>query len=290
MGANGMIGHALLRCLGHEFDTWGTVRSPRPPLELCRHFTATERILTSTDLNDSASVFRVLDDVRPSVVVNCIGLTRQRDCRPDAYQQTNGYSAHWLARTVTDRGCRLIQLSTDCVFSGESGCYRETDIPDAREAYGVSKLAGESSLDGVLTLRKSAVGLEIRAGKSLLEWLLSHRNGHIRTFEKVMFSGVTTATLADLTLQIIAERPTLGGLFHVAAPSISKGVLLRRMICEWKLRTTVIQDWDTSHDRTLNADAFFDRTGFARPSWDAMFEQLARDLQLYRYRHDLESV
>jgi dTDP-4-dehydrorhamnose reductase len=74
-----------------------------------------------------------------------------------------------LAQIVnSQKKIRLIHFSTDCVFSGTKGNYKETDLPDAQDIYGRSKLLGQISYSNTLTLRTSIIGHELQTKYSLL--------------------------------------------------------------------------------------------------------------------------
>ena len=111
------------------------------------------------------------------MVVNCIGLVKQRPEAADAAAlvRANALFPHQLRAACAQRGARLIHISTDCVFSGDRGGYAEDDRPDPADLYGRSKLAGEPEGEGVLTLRTSMLGRELDRASGLLEWFLSVR-------------------------------------------------------------------------------------------------------------------
>ena len=69
----------------------------------------------------------------------------------------------------------IIQLSTDCVFSGKKGMYIEKDSPDADDIYGRSKIMGELNYKKALTLRKSTIGFELENNHGLFEWWLNSK-------------------------------------------------------------------------------------------------------------------
>ena len=60
----------------------------------------------------------------------------------------------------------LFIFSTDCVFSGKEGNYKETSIPDADDIYGLSKRLGEIEDKNALTLRTSIIGHELNTQKA----------------------------------------------------------------------------------------------------------------------------
>ena len=94
------------------------------------------------------------------MVVNAVGVIKQLDAAKEPIPSilTNSLLPHRIAALCARTGTRLIHLSTDCVFAGRRGPYSESDPPDAEDLYGRSKLLGEVSQAGCLTLRSSIVG------------------------------------------------------------------------------------------------------------------------------------
>ncbi len=131
LGGSGMLGHKLFQVLGQRHVVAATVRDPsawsRHPL-----FGDPDRVIGGVEATVPETVAAAMDTVRPEVVVNCIGIVKQREEAADAARthRVNSLFPHRLARLCGDRGCRLIHLSTDCVFSGRRGSYRENDEPD----------------------------------------------------------------------------------------------------------------------------------------------------------------
>ncbi|MEZ5333255.1 MAG: sugar nucleotide-binding protein [Thermoanaerobaculia bacterium] len=223
-----------------------------------------------------------LDQVCPDVVVNCVGIVKQRPAARDAYLTVaiNAYLPHLLAVRCAERGCRLLHISTDCVFSGARGGYVEGDPSDAQDLYGKSKHLGETAPDetGSLTLRTSIVGRELqRPHHGLLEWFLASRGQTVRGFTRVLFTGLTTLELSRVVQRIIDHHPTLCGLFHVAGPPISKHDLLGRLRGAWDMDVEIRSDDGPVCDRSLVMGPFTAETGYTAPTWDAMIERLRHD-------------
>ena len=142
------------------------------------------------DLRDFAAVRRLLEELRPEVVINCAGIVKA--VCSDALEAITVNSAlpHFLAGVLEKQGGRLLQVSTDCVFSGCRGKYSETDLPDPEDLYGRSKLLGEVVTAPHLTVRTSFIGFEPRTQRGLLAWFLA-QEGSIRGFRKAIWSGLT---------------------------------------------------------------------------------------------------
>ena len=138
--------------------------------------------------------------MRPSVVVNCIGVVKQRaqGLQPVPCITINALFPHQLASALEGSGARLIHISTDCVFRGDRGAYTDTDLPDATDLYGVTKALGEVRSSRVLTLRTSVIGRELRYHQSLLDWFLMQEGHSIRGFRRVIWSGLSSIQFATV--------------------------------------------------------------------------------------------
>jgi dTDP-4-dehydrorhamnose reductase len=277
LGGTGMLGHMLWRVCRDRFDTWTTMRGAfdAGPGDLYRE----ERTIAGLDALDFDRVAAAVRSVRPHAIVNCVGLVKQHPLAADADRAAalNARLPHRLAALATDAGCRLVHISTDCVFSGRRGNYREEDPTDAEDLYGQSKADGEVAGRGVLTLRLSLIGRELHARHGLVEWFLSQRGGHVRGHTQAFFSGVTTHVAANAIVHVLSDHPSLDGIRHLAAERISKHSLLMLLNDAYRTGTTIEPSRDLVIDRSLCGDAFRDATGWSAPSWPQMVTDLAAD-------------
>ena len=189
--------------------------------------------------------------------------------------EINALVPHRLREICERHDCRLIHVSTDCVFSGRDGGYRETSLPDATDLYGRSKLLGEVSAWPAVTLRTSIIGPELDQKRSLVEWYLAQR-GPIRGFTNALYTGFTTLEMARIIERVMVKHHDLTGLWQVASEPISKYELLK-MLGEALGRTDVqIAPDETFYcDRTLIGDAFNEKISYSPPAWRTMVEELA---------------
>lgn len=272
LGASGMLGHAVFRGFGGDtaIEAWGTLRSP----EGLQHFTDNERprLVTEVDVLDDATLTGVIDKVEPGCIVNCVGLVKQLSNAEDplAALPINAMLPHRVARMCGPRGIRLIHMSTDCVFSGRTGGYLESDVSDAEDLYGKSKFIGElHDYPHAITLRTSIIGRELESARGLVEWFLAQQ-GRALGYRKSVFSGLPTVELARVMKDFVAPRPELSGLYHVSAEPIAKYDLLR-LIAEAAGKKIEIQPVDEPViDRSLNSDRFRRETGYEPPEWPAL--------------------
>lgn len=277
LGAGGMLGHKVWEVFRDRFDCSAAMRT-RLPLPLFDD----ERVIGGFDATNFHDVVRLIADVKPDVVVNCIGIVKQIALAHDpiASITLNALFPHIVARACAEGGARMIHISTDCVFAGTRGHYTEDDVPDAADLYGRSKLLGEVT-DGALTIRTSLIGRELRTSSGLVEWFLSNRGGSVRGFTNAIFSGVTTAMLARILAEVIEQHPDMRGLYHVAAAPISKYDLLMMLNAATGAGVMIAPDDGFVIDRSLDAARFQAATGLQPPEWPEMIAALAAEAPQY---------
>jgi dTDP-4-dehydrorhamnose reductase len=277
-----MLGHKLLQRLGREHPVAGTIRDPEPSAQLSRVAGPAE-IIGEVLAEDLASVGRAIEQTRPKVVLNCIGIVKQSEAAksPIPSITVNALFPHRLATLTAARGSRLIHFSTDCVFSGRRGNYNEDDVPDGEDLYGRTKLLGEVSGHGCLTLRTSIIGRELKGHLSLIDWFLARGDRPTQGFARALYTGLTTGAMAELVTHLISAQPNLEGLWHVAADPISKHELLGIVRRVYGLNTPIVRDETFHCDRRLDGSRFRKRTGWRPPSWDAMINEMHEDDTVY---------
>jgi dTDP-4-dehydrorhamnose reductase len=193
-----------------------------------------------------------------------------------ATMELNARLPHRLARLAAATGGRLIHVSTDCVFSGTTGGYSESDPPDPVDLYGRSKVLGEPSGDGILSLRTSIVGHELASRQGLVEWFLAQA-GPVTGYRRAIFSGMPTVVLADVLARVVLPRPDLGGLYHLSSAPISKLELLELVAQRYDCRAELQPSDEPAIDRSLDSSRFRTATGWQPPSWPELVDAMAAD-------------
>ncbi|MFC5405499.1 SDR family oxidoreductase [Cohnella soli] len=274
LGGNGMAGHMiadyLKRYAGHE-----VIATVRPRQGSSPNAEKAEGVrVVEMDALSFEETGECLDALAPDIIVNAVGILNHRaEERPlDAYK-VNGLLPHWLRHRADRIGARLIHISSDCVFSGNRGHYREDDAPDGTSVYARSKALGEVRDRRHATIRTSIIGPDRKAdGIGLMQWFLS-REGEVGGYTRVLWNGVTTLELAKATAWLI-EHPRTGGLLHLtAAETVSKYDLLLLMQEQFdKGNVTVVTNDNFVIDRTLVAT----RADFVyqAPGYREMLQQL----------------
>ena len=278
LGGSGMLGHKLWQDFSQRFETYVTFRENFTAYSEYGIFEVSQsRCLVSVD--DIRSVEEVIEELRPDVVINCIGIVKQSDevRDPIASIKVNSLFPHQVARICRETQSYLIHISTDCVFSGRKGNYAETDLADADDLYGRTKRLGEVVSEGCMTIRTSIIGRELQRSYGLIEWFLSQRGKSVDGWKRAVFSGLTTIEIARCIARIIQDRRELEGVWHVASDPISKFDLLSLVKAVYDFDVEIKPDGKKVIDRSLNSDRFQKATGYRPPSWQAMIEEMVQD-------------
>jgi dTDP-4-dehydrorhamnose reductase len=279
-GGDGMLGHALLRAYRGRHELFATYRqdaSAYPATSIGEGVDS----LFGVDVRSLQDVVGAVAAARPDAVVNAVGIVKQRPTAKESIPslEVNALFPHRLSEVCRAAGARVVHLSTDCVFSGRKGSYREEDEADAADLYGRSKLLGELREPHCLTLRTSIIGLELSRKKSLVEWFLAQR-GPIKGYRRAIYSGLTTAEMARAIEHMLLEAPEVSGLWHLASKPIDKYDLLCRL--KTRLRLTDVEvapDDQFVCDRSLDSSALMERVSYRVPAWDAMLDELAGEIE-----------
>jgi dTDP-4-dehydrorhamnose reductase len=203
LGAHGMLGSMVLRHLQRNpaLRVRGTTRNELP---------ATDHSLIRFDAERFLVAPEEGRDLCAEWIVNCIGVIKPfcKDNDPVGVERAiavNGLFPHRLAKLAAQRGSKIIQIATDCVFSGTRGQYVETDPHDALDVYGKTKSLGEVFDKTLLNVRCSIIGPEVQPGpRSLLEWFLHQpERAQLKGFAHHRWNGVTTLQFAQLCEHII---------------------------------------------------------------------------------------
>jgi len=212
-GCQGQLGHALNARLDADPHHEVVAAVDRENLDLAKK-------------DQIAALFDGLASKPPDVAANVAAHTRVDWCErnPDEAEEGNTVIPELLAEACEKRGIRLVQVSTDYVFSGDSPiAYREQDEPKPCSVYGRTKLAGEERV-----LKASADSLIVRTswlfgrGRNFIASILAQaherRAGRASGPLRVVDDQYGRPTYAhDLAGAIVylAERGA-GGLHHVA--------------------------------------------------------------------------
>lgn len=217
LGANGMAGHVITAyfrsLLAYQVIAVARTQSIISPDVLL-------------DVTDFEQLDLLIKTEKPDYIINAIGILNEvAERKPDLAILINSYLPHFLESITRNTTCKIIHISTDCVFSGKKGGYIETDFKDGKGFYAQSKALGEIVNDKDITLRTSIIGPEINeSGIGLFHWFMQ-QGGTIKGYTKAVWAGVTTMELAKAVERAIDQNTV--GLYHVTnQQSINKYDLL----------------------------------------------------------------
>lgn len=213
IGCKGMAGHVVKTCLESTgvYDVWGIARG-----------IDSGQKLINLDVSNTKELESILDNGSFDVVINCIGLlNKTAEDNPELAVWFNSYFPQLLASYGKKHNFKLVHISTDCVFSGKEGGYKEDSFKNGIGFYAQSKALGEVINAKDLTFRTSIIGPELNEnGIGLFHWFMS-QNDEIFGYSEAYWSGVTTIELAKGIHEAIKQDLT--GLYHfVNSSKISK--------------------------------------------------------------------
>ncbi len=214
-GASGLLGINLTLETAKRHHVFGLVG---------KHPVQTDAFqVIQADLLAPGSVKRILEDIQPDWVIHCAALANIDACEAEparAYQLNSELPAK-LAKYVARGGARLIHISTDAVFDGQRGAYREEDLPNPLSTYAKTKLDGEFAVakanPKAIIARVNLFGWSISGGRSLAEFFYTNLNAgkKVKGFTDVFFCPLLANDLADIFLKMLELN--LRGLFHVVS-------------------------------------------------------------------------
>lgn len=277
-----MLGHRLALDLSNKIEIGATFR--QIPLKLA-HLPQFKKIKVFENINaeNIEGVKTVIDEFKPSAVINCIGIIKQIADAKNAEKAiaVNALFPHQIANFCGERGIKFIGISTDCVFSGRDGDYTEESFSDAEDLYGRTKFLGEVAGKNALTLRTSIIGHEIGTAHSLIDWFLANRGGSVRGFTEAIYTGFPTAIMSKIIADVLEKQSELHGVYQVSSEKIDKFSLLKIVNEVYGADINIIPSDELKIDRSLNSDKFRQVTGFTPLGWREMIEIMARDREFY---------
>lgn len=192
---------------------------------------------------------------RFDVVINCIGIIKPMMAKSMKNAVLiNSLLPHVLAEQCAETGTKFIHISTDCVYSGFKGKYKESDLHDCLDAYGKSKSLGEPT-SNAMVIRTSIIGPEIHNNSSLVAWAQSQAGKKVNGFRNHLWNGVTTKQFGNICDQILSKGLYEIGLHHVHSDVVNKYQLLNHINDRYKLNLDIQEvDGPEAIDRSMSTE------------------------------------
>jgi len=226
--------------------------------------------------NSEKKIEKIIKKLNPNYVINCIGITKHKKSDFVEMKKINYELVYKILSFLKKYKFKYIHLSTDCVFSGKEGNYKETSIQNATDDYGITKSMAEKLClkeKNVLILRCSTIGHENFSKNGLLEWFLS--KSKVFGFKKAYFSGPTSLELAKIIFKFILNKNVLKkGIYNIACKKISKFNLLKIVNKIYKKKILIMSNSDFFIDRSLNSNKFVNKTKYLIPSWRVQIKNM----------------
>jgi len=283
LGSTGMLGSAVTQEMeGSSFEVLTASRS-------------TGIRFDAGDLNSDA----LLQEARMSRddwIINCVGLTKARINQQSAQSRAAAVRLNFdfpdnLATAAAKRGARILQVATDCVFSGERGGYNENSPHDAEDVYGKTKSLGEVPSDNVMHLRCSLIGPEQGRNSLFFEWVRQQAlNASVTGFTDHLWNGLTSQAFGRIAKGLISENLFAAGVQHlVPADIVTKAELVQIELDTLGRNDVTVSAKATGSpvDRTLSTlfpaknEDLFAAAGYSKlPSIDRMVKEACADLSI----------
>jgi dTDP-4-dehydrorhamnose reductase len=275
LGSTGLLGSTLLKYFSkkNNFECYGAIRKKLDTIKL-KNIKNVK--LYKINYKKKRDIIKVFNQIKPDLIINCIGIIKQltKKNKTSEIIRVNSFLPHYLAEIVNlQKKIRLIHFSTDCVFSGIKGNYKETDLPDASDIYGRSKLLGELSCSNTLTLRTSIIGHELQTKDSLLNWFLNQKKS-VKGYKNAIFSGLTTLEIAKVLDKFIIPNKNLEGLYHLSGKTISKYDLLNLIKKVYKRNIKIYINRNVKINRSLNSNSLQQITGYKPNNWNKIIKEM----------------
>jgi dTDP-4-dehydrorhamnose reductase len=281
LGSTGMLGSAVARELennGIDFE----VASRTQGLRFDATTVDAQELLTQAELSAG------------DYVINCIGLTKSRIDESSALSRALAVSLnvdfpYKLSVAAERLGLKVIQVATDCVYSGLRGNYSETDAHDPLDVYGKTKSLGEIPSKSVLHLRCSLIGPELGRSSLFFEWVRQQPQGaKISGYTNHYWNGLTSQAFGRIVAGVITSNEFEAGVQHlVPADKLTKDQLVRLELKALGRADVLVESTSApdSVDRTLTTynlaknSALFAAGGYQKvPTIAQMVEEICSDL------------
>lgn len=206
-GTNGMLGRYIYTYLKRT-TLYDVIPITKNEFNISTSLASLEEFLISKNIDNK------------TCIINCIGLIPQRATNNNTisindYFLINSIFPQLLCKYSNKYLCKMIQPTTDCVFSGSKGNYVESDYHDEKAVYGVSKSLGENL--NCTIIRTSIIGEELDNKYSFLEWV-KNAKGAIQGYNNHLWNGITCLEYSKIICNMIQNDLFWIGVRHIYSP------------------------------------------------------------------------
>ncbi len=254
-GSTGMLGNYCLNILQQSYNVIAITRKDYDIMD-----------------NNYDKLFNIINSYNNSVIINCAGSIPQRgiDNTTKCFI-INSLFPKMLDKIATNLNINFIHISTNCVFNYNNGNCNELVMPNETQPYGLSKILGEP--ENACVIRTSIIGEETLNKKSLLEWIISNKNGKINGYKNYLWNGCTCLTVVNIIKNIIETGSYWKGIRHLhSINTVSKYELVCMVNEIYNLNINITPiELDNTIDKTLSS--IYDNTVITKSIKEQIIEQ-----------------
>jgi len=276
LGATGLIGSSLYAHLGLKHNVFGTYVDKKKIKKIKKIKYLKDNMFYFDALN-KIKLAGLIDKAKPKIVINCIGVTKHiKGLSKKKILAINSIFPHYAKKITNYKSAKFIQISTDCVFNGKKGNYKEYSKPNAVDLYGISKARGEINDKTNLTIRTSTFGHELFTNYGLLNWFLG-QNLICNGYSKAIFNGFPTFYFAKILEKIILKNIT--GILHISGNKIDKYTLLKKINKIYKKNIIIKKNVSVKIDRSLNNKLLKSYLSIKKNNWNNLIKNMKNEFR-----------
>lgn len=264
-GSTGMLGGYCLKILQNNYNVIPITRKEYNIVD-----------------NNYNKLFNIIKSYNNSVIINCAGVIPQRKKLDNIdIFVINALFPKMLNKIANQLNLNFIHISTNYVFNYENSNCNESVMPNEIEPYALSKILGEP--EEACVIRTSIIGEEIINKKSLIEWVISNKNGKINGYNNYLWNGCTCLTLVKFIKTIIDTDTYWKGIKHIhSMETISKYELVCMINEIYNLNISITSlALDKPINKTLSS--IYVNTTILKSIKEQIIEQKNIDLKLGTY-------
>lgn len=241
-GINGMLGSSVAKALGHspEYKVIGLARSMQKEMDNISYY--------YLDLTNLANLEKTIQDISPDAIIHCAANVNVNDC--DVHKEY-AYQLHVKVSEVLSAcksASKFVYISTDSVYDGIKGNFKETDTPSPSSGnyYSQTKLEGEQAViannKNAVIARTNIYGLMHSFKNSLAEWAIKSLMNKqvIKGFDDVFFNPLFVGQLANGITRLL-HSDFKGVINFGCEEHISKLEFLQRIANVFRLEKSLIE-------------------------------------------------
>jgi len=285
-GSTGMLGKDIIEKLLEEKDffVYGIDKIPNPKIS--------EENQINGDLTDFDFLEKTIDKINPDIIIHCAAIVDVNSCEQNKEKvDALHYEATKILASFNPIKSRVVYISSDSVFDGKKGNYKEKDSPEPLNYYAKSKLKGEEVVlkqnTNSVVIRTNIYGFHIFKGNSLAEGAIENLSigNYIKGFSDVFFNPLYTKQLARIVTKLINSKKSHGILNVACNEYSSKYSFLIRLAKAFNFSSYLINEgsideveFDTLRPKntTLNTDKLKKLIGYV-PSLEEGIQMLKKD-------------